>query len=898
MVILPLLALVYLSYVHIHLLTKQLNSLTVLSNEIIFLNKMSGTTMNVKGTNLPQVLISLPFIKTQNFQDLVDLIPGTFTDYDPVIIEDILLDLQETQKDLLDVENTEERAEIGEWLIELHKQLILNLEQIELSTGLVTVDGHLVALFQLKWLMLWAQEGDFQLHQLIENELTSGATEKHEINSGDVQKLQATFQDQQLYIDRFLAINADKEQVKLLLSTFSHPAFNQSADFRDNVLSGKRVNRIEPSENRAGLKALKERLDLLSKVSSTIEKQLNEEINFNVDKFKIKRNIFIGSALFVVFIIILLGFNLTQRIALYLSSILSSLEKIESDPTSTEIIPVHGQDEFSFFAHKINLLSEARVVNQKKLVDSLNEARIAKDKAEEASKAKSSFLANMSHEIRTPLNGVIGLSEILSETSLTPTQEDYVKTIDTSAQLLLNLINDILDFSKIESGKLQITPHSSNIRELIYDTASILIPSIAGKGLSLLINIDSDVPHKIMLDDHRLRQVIINFLSNAVKFTESGSITININKVEENSLTVSLLFEVIDTGIGIAKNKQESVFKAFSQEDGSVTRKFGGTGLGLSISAELIQLMGGTIKLESDKGKGCRFYFTLVFDVIAQDIVPNIIPIEQKKLAIVNKSHVLSQKTIQNIEYYSFDIVEQFDSVKDFFSARIQINKIVYLQQSPHDTLKDIDLISKYNPKALIIIVRHHNDELVDYGSKIDGLVTYPLLGKRLLNSLLGNSTLKTHKVVVEPEIVSKVIDNEPVEIASVYGNKVLLVEDNLINQKVATVVLRKCGFDFDIANNGQEAVDFFNKGNRYLIVIMDCMMPIMDGFTATEEIRKIELRDQLNETPIIALTAAVVDDDIKRCFDSGMNDYLPKPFRKETFIEKVTILIAKNNEK
>ena len=195
----------------------------------------------------------------------------------------------------------------------------------------------------------------------------------------------------------------------------------------------------------------------------------------------------------------------------------------------------------AFFAKKINLLTDARVINQRKLVNSLKAARIAKEKAEQANKAKSSFLANMSHEIRTPLNGVIGLSEILSETPLTVTQNDYVNTIDTSAHLLLNLINDILDFSKIESGKLLISPHSSNVRELIYDTASILMPSIANKGLKLVINIDKNVAHKVMLDEHRFSQVIVNLLSNAVKFTEHGTITIAIKQIKKNqyqSLTV------------------------------------------------------------------------------------------------------------------------------------------------------------------------------------------------------------------------------------------------------------------------------------------------------------------------------------------------------------------------
>lgn len=888
MVIFPLLTLVYLAYVHISTLTNQLNALTILSNEVIFLQKMSGNENN-KPNSLDAPF--LPLIKEQEIQQLITLAPQIFIHNDSALIENILFDLKETQIDLLSVENSEgEKIELNEWLIDLRKQLLLNLEQIKLNTGLVTVDGHLIALLQLKWLMLWANEADYQLYQIIENEQFLGTDAQYKVSDDDIQKLHTLFQYQQLYIDRFLAINADKAQVKLLLSTFNNPSFNKSADFRDNVLSHPRVKQMTLSDKNIGLKALNERKNLLNNVSFIIETQLNEEILLNVSEFKTKRNIFISGTFFVILIITLLGLNLAQRVTSYLSRILISLEKIESDPTSTEVIPVNGQDEFSFFAHKINLLSEARVINQTKLINSLKTARIAKDKAEEANKAKSSFLANMSHEIRTPLNGVIGLSEILSETSLTPTQNDYVNTIDTSAHLLLNLINDILDFSKIESGKLLITPHSSNIRELIYDTASILLPSIANKGLNLIINIDDNVPYTVMLDDHRLRQVIVNLLSNAVKFTENGSIIIAIKCIDKKNRMTSLLFEVIDTGIGIAKEKQAQVFEAFSQEDSSVTRKFGGTGLGLAISIELIQLMGGTIKLESEKGKGCRFYFTLTLEMIAQDRIVNALSQGENKIAMVNSTHSLVEEVLHNITYYGLSGIEAFDGVDDLLKSNSELNKIVYFQQSPQKTLQDIPLIRRTYPSVFLIIIRHHNDNLVDYGSQINALITYPLLGMRLFDALREDYRPVQAKIAVPPEP----INNEQIQLASFHTKKVLLVEDNLVNQKIALIMLNKSGFSCDIANNGQEAVDYFNAGNEYLIVIMDCMMPIMDGFTATQEIRKIEKRDKLKETPIIALTASVIDDDIKRCFDSGMNDYLPKPFKKSTFISKVEALVNK----
>ncbi|MUK46297.1 response regulator [Aliivibrio fischeri] len=533
------------------------------------------------------------------------------------------------------------------------------------------------------------------------------------------------------------------------------------------------------------------------------------------------------------------------------------------------------------------------------LIDSFNQEteylEIEKSKAEALANAKSSFLANMSHEIRTPLNGIIGMSDILTETDLTPVQSEYVETIDTSSQTLLLLINDILDLSKIESGNLVIVPQESNVEEVAYDTLTVILSKATEKGLALQVDLANDLPELVMLDEHRLRQILMNLMSNAVKFTQDGAVILSINYQQKENGRGLLFFSVKDTGIGISKDKCEQIFEPFTQEDSSITRKFGGTGLGLAICRQLVEMLGGELKVDSEKGFGSKFHFILDVEVI-EPTHKGLEQYAQSSCVIVSNHMLYATQLEMECKKLGINsrIVQKFVPQDDLIS---QSDVVIYCQKSSSEALKHVRLMNEYKHRPAIIICKKHQDEKVDFERTIEGVITYPLLGKRFYK------VMKQAFVASQSHqgIVSEVKTNGDSEygemIDSPHNHKnnleiiktVLVVEDNAINQKVASLLLKKAGFSVEIANNGQEALDMvMSKTSPYSLVLMDCMMPIMDGFAATEAIRKWEENQEKKRLPIIALTASVFVEDIDKCYQSGMDDYVAKPFRKELILEKL----------
>ncbi|MDX2322089.1 MAG: ATP-binding protein [Moritella sp.] len=792
---------------------------------------------------------------------------------------DLLSDLEgaEEEYSYLSVEDVNDWSS---WMSDATSQLLLILEKDQLAINDQEIESSLEVLYQLQWLYFWANEENWYINLIV-----------RDIGVDAKALLPSIVERQQLFIERFIAISADDSQISVLQSTFSDQAFIASYALRNLIQNG----HFKANASNYDISALDKRLALIRQVVSSVGTNLSTKIKAKVAGAKMH---VIAFSIFIVALLCCvsyLGWMLIQRVIGNLKAIITTLTKIEEKHDYSLKVQVDGNDEFSAFAKMLNNLIEERYINERQIIQ-------AKEIAEQANIAKSSFLANMSHEIRTPLNGVIGMSNILANTKLTPTQQGHLATIENSSQILLILINDILDFSKIESGHLAISYHNSNLREIIYDTVAIVIPSAASKNLDLVVNIDPELPADLLLDEHRLRQVLMNLLSNAVKFTERGQVCLTLSCKLLADNRCELYFSVADTGTGIEENKQQKIFEPFTQEDGSITREFGGTGLGLAISTQLVDLMGGKIDLNSIKGEGSDFYFTINADFVAEVRTQQFVPVDTHVTVISNdmdssddiyaelsRSHITNVTTVpymQDLPNYMTD--KQLDKNVE--------QVIIYCQKSIKLTLKDIDFLNKLRLKNAFILVQSHSDDKYDFDHRIDGLVTTPLLGYRLLKTIQSAVDIQFKSPPISPNTLSSPL-NEQAQQADVESSNnalILIVEDNLINQKVATLLLKQCGYDSHIANNGEEAVEKVSSGeHKYKAILMDCMMPVMDGFTATLHIRAWEASSSTPATPIIALTASVLDADIQRCFDVGMDDYVSKPFKKDVLIDKIERLAS-----
>jgi signal transduction histidine kinase/CheY-like chemotaxis protein len=504
-----------------------------------------------------------------------------------------------------------------------------------------------------------------------------------------------------------------------------------------------------------------------------------------------------------------------------------------------------------------------------------------------ANTAKSEFLASMSHEIRTPMNGIIGMTDALDQQNLTPAQKEYVEIVKKSADLLLNIIDDILDFSKIESGKMQLEEIPFKLREEIKLSLDLFRPIINEKKLKLAININPDIPENIIGDPFRLRQVLSNLISNAVKFTHEGEIAVGVKLEEEYSGNLTLLFYVEDTGVGIPEKKIESIFSSFTQADDSTSRKYGGTGLGTTISKQLVNLMHGEIWVESPssitkskKYPGSKFSFTievfsnekldknLNFDSITEFNQVDALVLTANIESKVRLVYFLKQNGIK-YEGFNFQI-DKFKDLNNKLKEKGKNIKLIFIMDEPN--YKGFEIAHKLKEKSIsdsyivfIVSSNHKPDNFILAKREgVDYYLIQPFEHEDLLNYL--HDTFPNVKITAELE--TKKIRTDL---------SILVAEDNIINQKVAETIFNNLGLKIEIANDGKETVEKFNR-KKYDIVFMDLVMPNKDGIQAT-----VDIRGTGSQVPIIAMTATASKQTQAQAIASGMNDYIIKPVKLET---------------
>ena len=673
---------------------------------------------------------------------------------------------------------------------------------------------------------------------------------------------------QQQSLEGFLKLGASNEQVDKLLSLYTSPRYLSSIEARGRLMAGE----LSQSDYVTYLRDLDHRVQRLQVMTEGFTQQVENALLVQVSSQKQSITLMTSGVMVIIVLLCWLGFGTWYRVHSKLDAIIHSLNTLIHEHVKGEKVAVDGNDEFTIFAQQVNRMMEEQNRQTEEILKT-------KESAISANRAKSVFLASMSHEIRTPLNGIIGMTEILSQSDLSDHQKEVLTDIDNSSHTLLTLLNDILDLSKIESGHLQLSLIETDIREVVYQSMILFQSKATSKQLELNINLDERIPPRIMVDDHRIKQIIMNLVSNAVKFTHDGHISVDVDYQESTTQkSVFLTFRVTDTGVGIERDKLNTIFEPFTQEDEGISRQFGGTGLGLAICRQLVAMMGGKLTATSSKGIGTSFEFSIEVEVL---------PIVGWRSEVIRTGILIADQysyTDQIVKECRLAGIQlsEVKHIEDLTSSARESEVIFYCHDGKSKLDSAIDELENYVDASRIIVCQHHLTTTYTNSERIHAVLTQPFLGNRYRHAIDELAQVEQNAKsyhVTQSAVIHNINQSRT-------HRRILIAEDNLMNQKIASFFLDKAGYDYLIASNGQEALEAITTGEQFDAILMDCMMPVMDGLTATKEIRRWEKEVGSDKITIIALTASVLEEDIQNCFAAGMDAYLPKPYKSNQLFE------------